>query len=251
MAVTKEGENSEIQFGERALSCLRRIRGSAFEWVARPHPTVEAVIAVSDAERVGGIAASYLIDNLGNPRSPQSELSLSTSLAGIEKRYAPYKEFAISPDWSRIKLRYTLPSRLDSFRFLAREPDPKDNDSLWRHSIGTDNLKQMPDLDIFNNRLGIISPLSSDYLDAVLLQRFIQQYIQGPCFKLKPLVLTPALDWDTNPRYQQRDDRFATEVDMIAIWTNLDVSFRTRVATSRAVEALYPEKTKHGLLLVA
>lgn len=251
MALNKDEEIPEVQFGERALSCLRKIRGSAFEWVARPHPLIETRTAITDAEQVGTIAASYIIDSIGGQRSQETERRLSDSLTGFEEKYAEYRESLVSPEWSRIKLRFGLPSHLDSFRLLAKAPNPNEHDSLWKHAIGTDNLKQMSDLGIFNNRLGVISPLSSDYFQAVLLQRFIQQHIKAPCFKLKPLVLSPALDCDSEAGDGQRDNKFAQDVDELAIWTNLDVSFRTRIGASRAANLLYPEIRKRGIVLTA
>ncbi len=229
-------------FANRALTCLRQIRGSVFT-----KTKVEPHVAIRDAESVGALAGAYIVDPIGKSED-QEKPELLAALEGLEANYRTHKPYTQLSEWAVIRVKDFVPSYLDAYRLLSRNPDPVHHDRLWRSLMGSNNEKLMPDLDMFNDRLGIVSPLSSDYLFASLLQHFIEQHTELPCFKIKPLILGPALEFDPNLGIGQRDELFDGGVDEIAVWTNLDISKATRRASLRAVELIYPGKLKYGFI---
>lgn len=48
--------------------------------------------------------------------------------------------------------------------------------------------------DLSDNQLLILSPLSTDYLMACILQKVVQQFLTPACFRLKPLILSHKFD---------------------------------------------------------
>lgn len=53
--------------------------------------------------------------------------------------------------------------------------------------------------DLYNNRLLVFSPLSTDYLLACLLNKTIQRSLSLTCFRLKPLILSRTRGWGYRP----------------------------------------------------
>lgn len=240
MLETLECLSPQAEFATRSLKCLRKIRGSAFEWIARPKPVIPITAAVADAEEIGLISSTYIVDPIMGTVDDKTQKTLEGRLAELEAKYRGYRAYAYSI-MSRVKFHEMMPTYLHLYKLLAQHPNTNES-GLWEALIGSNNMQFMPKMDIFNNRVGIVSPLSSDYLRSVLLQRLIQVHTPFESFRLKPVILGPELDLDPNAGEEQEDPEFGKGVDRIVIWTNLDVSFRTRNGTLRAVEWLYPGK---------
>lgn len=246
MISSLDRETTQVQLASQAINTLRQIRGSAFEWIARPYPVVGVDKAVRDAEAVGETTAQYLIDPLnGNSDNVQRD-RLEALLGRINCQYGRNRAFATYEGAAQIKVKDFLATRLSAYRFLANTSDLMEHEDLWKILRGSDNNRLMPDLNIFQRRLGIVSPLSSDYFNAVLLKRFIQIYTTLPAFQLKPLILSGSWIDDSKETLGQRDPVFDAAVDEIAIWTNIDNSFRTRTAATQAIGKIYPGKLKYG-----
>lgn len=251
MAFNKEGEPSEITPLERSVYCLRQIRGSIFPWIASPNPTIDAQTAIKNAEILGIAAVGYLIDEINNYPLIKPDQNFEQTLAHVEKQYKGYIPLvtsSISGIFAPKDVSIQIETQLNAYKFLARQSDPAQHQWLWDMLKHENNVRLMPGLNIFNERLGIVAPLSSDYLYAALLQRFIQRHTSLPSFQLKPVILSPALDLDALQGDDQEDNVFANSIDEIAIWTGLDVSLRTRRAMSIAVRNMYGDKPVHGYI---
>ncbi|MFA5933234.1 MAG: hypothetical protein WCV81_03135 [Microgenomates group bacterium] len=248
MYSSKEHEADKIEYASRTLKVLRKIRGSVFRENTAPNKVIKADLALSDAEKLGQATARYLIDPLITGDDSVQQNDLVSILDNLELKYNPYWALSCYGSFSPSTFKSSLGARLDLFRINLKDKDTSDNAKVWSMLMCSCNKARMPDLDIFSSDLGIISPLSTDYLYTALLERFITVYTDYDCFKLKPLIIDKGRSVNPKEILKQKDEQFSRNIKEIAIWTDIDSSLDTRRAATQAARILYPGKHIHGAI---
>lgn len=233
-----------IEIAVRGRRVLRRIRSSILYQHSHPLTTIDPQEGLLDAEATGSAVSRYLIDPLPGYPSDNEYEEATSIIKAWEDKYGKYTPYSLTQAKEPDTLISTIPSVVDLFRLLAEVPVIEG--WQWKTLKMSANVRALPNLNIHNNRLGILAPLSTDFLQTAFLQRFIQKHTAKPPFHLRAISL--GLDREG---YQQlaASDRFvsfAKDVDEIAVFTDLDSNGTTRTLATQAAITLFPGKQVHG-----
>ncbi len=228
------------------VTTLRKIRASVFQSLARPLPTVKYAEALMDAEKLALVSVSILIDGLPE-NSTAEEFEESRAVIDVVKhKYRDYLSFSFREEPVDLYYYWIRRSYLRSFR-RHRQISGSNMENLR----GLSNILAVPNLNLFNDRLGLLSPLSNDYFTTALLHRCLQTNSTNPHFKLKPIIIgIPDIGGRGNPQLPEVGDayqEFQNEVDEIAVSTDADSGMAyTRKTVTLLAAQLFPGKIIHG-----
>lgn len=170
------------------LISLRMIRGAAEQNEAGYHNPTSSVSLdlLNDAEALGQSCATKLI-NTGNIEGEQ-ENSWNIIVQRLSNKY-------LTSPISRYKGKDNETNTVGRLNSILRLLGVFSGEALNQHVHDLDKYilesgrTGLSLEDISNNQTIVLSPLSTDYLIACLLQRHIQQSDSPQSFRLKPIIL--------------------------------------------------------------
>ncbi len=222
----------------RSISCLRKIRASIFPGERTPLPYVTPQEALRDAKVLGEGTAQCLVDPLvGLPSQPSFDI-----LDSLEIKYLGYSELTAKSWLIPVSHLQTLLDGFERIAWTGIEPSPAVLGAL----LGMHNLRGAPPTAFLQPGVGVLAPLSSDFLGASLIRRFMTECTDIQPFVLQPVILSKDLAVDKNQGTGQYDETFDRVTDKIAIFTDVDINKDTRNAAVQTARNIYPHKPIHG-----
>lgn len=188
--------------------------------------------SLKDAEDLANAGADYIFDLMENRKNSNQRKHWLAQVEQTENRYG----------------RIDLPGFFDGkrasftdyfegcFEFIKSYSNNRDFDLSVILHLDSNGLSPQ---DLYDRRLLVLSPLSSDYLIASFIQKCVRQFLSPQCFSLKPIILNMRRARETKPLKvlavpDFRDPEFS-EVERVGLFLDSYGSCRTLCAGKRAV----------------
>lgn len=229
-AATADGSSVSSRTG-RLMSILR---------ISNPESVNTAKsreVILFDAERLGATAGNFFAARLSDTSSGNLELEeWQDTLSDVRKQYKKYKE-STHTKYTKTEtlevVRKTMPYR---FRLLSIDPDYMLRwDLTLNNNLGAENADQL-----INNDIGVISPLSTDYIMSCTYSSYLQK-TQDRTFLTKPAALSSDLRLVVLPKDKEGREVFEL-VPEIGIYIDTTVTGNTGRLLFQAVKEAYPNQ---------
>lgn len=234
--VSKEDKQKIIQ----TLTVMRKMRGAADEEsVYNREGRVQAIL--SDAETLGQLASQAMIDLL-SPHPKTASDQWEKYLNNFKKEYGGYNIC------QSVQKTYENPAEhLSLLLTLMNYGDTPTLRKILKNRLLEENWLGISSLDyLFSDQIGVLAPLSTDYLYAMVSREFISRHLSPQCFRLRAVILGRALNLVAMPLDEDKTPAFK-DVKELMVMTDLNVSHRTRSAVLNGAKAYYPTHFIHGI----
>lgn len=211
------------------IALLRKIRGFPMSLrIGDPAYTpAERQQFLLDAERIGLSCANLLLAPPDKGTMEDEERLWREDMDVLSPKYSSFPEIAVRRAYPEDTL-VNIESMLAHLELPPREFHTLEEYILEKKATG------LSVQDLYDNRLMIFSPLSTDYLKACLLHRFAMLYLTPVCFRVKPIILDRYLEPRAMPDISG-DNTWITGVDRIEAFVEGNTSYETLTATQRAI----------------
>lgn len=217
------------------ICTLRQIR-FAGELTQKGRGAIDIKEILLDAERLAKSPAPYLIALLQGGASSDMLDAWQEAQREMDIKYQAYPMIRRSP------LGMPLVDVGRKIRIMSWSMDKEiGTDKLTEYFIRQEKLGDIRFEDLFDNRLGILAPLSTDILSAYLLSEFIRKHHSPQTPQVKPVLASTDLTAFTFPKDKRGVGVFAG-LSRILAYVDANGMGNTRIALAAAAELEYPGK---------
>lgn len=209
------------------IGALRRMRHAADVALLRDE-NVQGVL--NDAELLTKASAPYLVNLLNQSQKPEMLDQWEETLSDMELKYQRFAMIRRSP----------FSSSAEDIELHLRMLEFGKSDLITKYYIGS-NAVELKLEDLFTDRMGILSPLSTDAFTASLLPEYIKLHHAESAPEVKPVYVSTDVKQVFLPH-----DEFGNPalliMERIMTFVDLNAGGGTRRALVKAAELDYPGK---------
>lgn len=189
-----------------------------------------------DADRLAKSPAPYLVNLLAGEQTPTMLEDWNGARREMGTKYGEFPMIRRSPFSNPLQ---DIKSKL---RIMSLTRPNHDNlENLTEFFILMQNIADLEFQDLFDDRLGLLAPLSTDILVASFLPAFIRKHYSQKVPQVKPALADTYLKIITFPKDELGRPVFA-ELDRVLAYVDLDAMGDTRKTLSTAAQLEYPGK---------
>lgn len=190
---------------------------------------------LQDAEVLAQTTAAFLVARINRNSYTEEYVALLERLLEAKNKYGKEKKSS----YSGISTAESTERIAANLLYLSIDPRYVMNWHLTHYNnVGYSNLDEF-----LRHDIGVFSPLASDYLTAVLYQKYLQES-SSRSFSIKPAAASSKLRGVVLPVSKDGKSTYKDKPE-IAVFLDIITSGSTGEAVLKAIRQNYPDKTIH------
>lgn len=220
--------------GVDAIRAMRRMRGAAVDADYREATDEQMFGILADAEALGSTAVSRITDLVSGVDITLEDWS--KLLRDQQEKYKGHRPVALSPVSTELVGNLLAAN--------CRNLIEGRRDTLERQLLEVNGLKHLTASYFLNDGLGVLAPLSSDYLFVALYREYVKRNTSSGCFVVKPVITGVKREMLVMPTDTQGKPFFSDHEEVVGLIDMGDMG-DTRRALAGIVEVHYPDKFRN------